>query len=103
MPSLSELFPRGGVLFIFRDFPSRSECSDLDFGIALNIQLARISSSSALVLSRDSIERELRDELKDCSASSWRLLAPLASCLLSSAPVEDPELPDLPTAEGRGR
>ena len=32
-----------------------------------------------------------------------RAPAPAPLSLFSSAPVEDPELPDLPTAEGRGR
>jgi hypothetical protein len=67
--SLSELFDFSlcGDFFDFFVFPERSNCSDLDFGIAEEMQSASMSSSSGLVLLRESIERELREELKDLS------------------------------------
>ena len=70
------------------------------------MQLANKSSSSALVLSRDSIDRELSEELKDLLAASLvSAVAPslLAPPIFSEGPVEDPDDPDLPTAEGLGR
>ena len=67
--SLSELFDFSlcGDFFDFLDFPERSKCSDLDLGIAEEMQSASKSSSSGFVLLRDSMERELSEELKDLS------------------------------------
>ena len=79
-------------------------------GIAEEMQLANRSSSSALVLSRDSIDNELSEELKDLFTLSLAALADAADLfgvsfldVFSEVPVDDPELPDLPTADGRGR
>ena len=71
-------------------------------GIAEEIQSASRSSSSGLVLSRDSIDRELREELKDLLARSdpgpVPAEAPPVLLFLSEGPELEPELPDLPTA-----
>ena len=83
----------------------------MDFGIAEEIHEASKSSSSAFVLSKDSIESELNDELNDLFAISLAT-APEAmsdetllffATMFSDGPVEEPELPDRPTADGRGR
>ena len=52
-------------LLLLFDLPERSKCSDLDLGMAELIQSANRSSSSCPVLSRLSIERSEREELKD--------------------------------------
>ena len=81
-------------LLLLFDLPERSKCSDLDLGMAELMQSANRSSSSCPVLSRLSIERSEREELK-------LLFAFFASNdfgarpAVSDAPVEDPELPDL--------
>ena len=81
-------------LLLLFDLPERSKCSDLDLGMAELMQSANRSSSSCPVLSRLSMERSEREELK-------LLFAFFASNdfgarpAVSDAPVEDPELPDL--------
>ena len=111
LTSLSELldFSLWGDFFDFLDLPERSKCSDFDLGIAEEIQSASKSSSSGLVLLRDSMERELSEELKDLSLlcedshATFVFSGSLFEICFSEAPVEDPELADLPTAEGLGK
>ena len=111
LTSLSELFDFSlwGDFFDFLLLPERSKCSDFDLGIAEEIQSASKSSSSGLVLLRDSMERELSEELKDlslfCVDSHATLVfsGSLFEFCFSEAPVEEPELADLPTAEGLGK
>ena len=68
-------------------------CSDLDLGMAELMQSAKRSSSSCPVLSRLSMERSEREELK--LLLTFGSFPPLARSVTSDAPVEEPELPDL--------
>merc|ERR1719193_821810 len=54
----------GDFLLLLFDLPERSKCSDLDLGMAELMQSANRSSSSCPVLSRLSMERSEREELK---------------------------------------
>lgn len=81
--------------FLALNFPERSKCSDLDFGIPEEIQSANKFSSSSFVLFKESIDKELKEELKD--------LFGFESLGLSGTPVELPELALRPTVRGRGR
>ena len=80
-------------LLLLFDLPERSKCSDLDLGMAELMQSAKRSSSSCPVLSRLSMERSEREELK--LLLTFGSFPPLARSVTSDAPVEDPELPDL--------
>ena len=60
------------------------------------MQSAKRSSSSCPVLSRLSMERSEREELKLLLAFGSKVFPPIARwSAVSDAPVEDPELPDL--------
>ena len=83
----------GDFLLLLLDLPERSKCSDLDLGMAELMQSAKRSSSSCPVLSRLSMERSEREELK--LLLTFGSFPPLARSVTSDAPVEDPELPDL--------
>ena len=85
----------GDFLLLLLDLPERSKCSDLDLGMAELMQSARRSSSSCPVLSKLSIERSEREELKLLFTFGSKLFPPVARSAVSDAPVEDPELPDL--------
>ena len=85
----------GDFLLLLLDLPERSKCSDLDLGIAELMQSANRSSSSCPVLSKLSIERSEREELKLLFTFGSKLFPPVARSAVSDAPVEDPELPDL--------
>ena len=82
-------------LLLLLDLPERSKCSDLDLGMAELMQSAKRSSSSCPVLSRLSMERSEREELKLLLTFGSELFPPLARSVTSDAPVEEPELPDL--------
>ena len=58
-------FSRRGDFRVRLPFPDRSKCSDLDLGMAEEMQRASRSSSS---LSRDSTDSEDSEELNDFSA-----------------------------------
>ena len=85
----------GDFLLLLLDLPERSKCSDLDLGMAELMQSAKRSSSSCPVLSRLSMERSEREELKLLFAFGSKVFPPIARSAVSDAPVEDPELPDL--------
>ena len=86
----------GDFLLLLLDLPERSKCSDLDLGMAELMQSAKRSSSSCPVLSRLSMERSEREELKLLLAFGSKVFPPIARwSAVSDAPVEDPELPDL--------
>ena len=74
--SLLPDFSRRGLLRVFLALPARFECSDLDLGMAEEMQSANKFSSSSLVLLSELMERELREELKDL-LDLFRLLGSL--------------------------